>query len=534
MTCLHFAANNRRWMRGRTMKFFSFFSKKRGPVMTLILLAGVSFAGMVSAFIETPQAEAHFLHEHLKIGQLQAKLNWTTSDFDLPGQDKAKISKIISQTEHPFSTEGLRDVLTGQALDEVKSNICSLGKEVCNFPIRVNRQLSADHLNKDMRVVNVQETSRRVNLELKADMTSMDLRGLTDETRVLSFYQTQTGWVQNMSISVETAALSFGSREGQFRDWFAKTFVGLNYYPASASWTSFWKKFPRAEIEADLEKAKALNVNSLRIFLTHDYFDAADTREDAMTKLVAFLDMCEAKGLVVLVTLFDLRPDYQFSNWDTDTAHIDTVLSRVASHDALLGIDIKNQADLDFEFWGQGRIEAWLTVMARHIQTHYPHLPVTTGWSKAENATRLTDVFDFVTYHEYENPKGFETRLRGVIHAAGDKPVMITELGSTIWHPPFIIGMREKKQAARLDSQLRQASLADGVFVWTLNDFEHVSSGVVGPLPWRRAQQKHFGLIRKDGTLRPAADILTSFGERSQKQTEQSTFDSNIIQHSPL
>jgi len=53
-------------------------------------------------------------------------------------------------------------------------------------------------------------------------------------------------------------------------------------------------------------------------------------------------------------------------------------------------------------------------------------------------------------------------------------------------------------------------------------------------LPWRRAQQKHFGLIRKDGTLRPAADILTSFGERSQKRTEQSTFDSNIIQHSPL
>ena len=516
------------------MKTLSNIPKKRGAVTTMILLAGVTFAAVVSAFIETPQGESEFLHEHLKAAQLPANLNWTALDFDLPAQDKAKISKIISQTEHPFSTEGLRDVLTGQALDEVKSNICSLGKEVCNFPIRVNRQLSAVHLNIDMRVVNVQETSRRVNLELKADMTSMDLRGLTDETRVLSFYQTQTGWVQNMSISVETAALSFGSREGQFRDRFAKTFVGLNYYPASASWTSFWKKFPRAEIEADLEKAKALNVNSLRIFLTHDYFDAVDTREDAMTKLVAFLDMCEAKGLVVLVTLFDLRPDYQFSNWDTDTAHIDTVLSRVASHDALLGIDIKNQADLDFEFWGQGRIEAWLTVMARHIQTHYPHLPVTTGWSKAENATRLTDVFDFVTYHEYENPKGFETRLRGVIEAAGDKPVMITELGSTIWHPPFIIGMREKKQAARLDSQLRQATLADGVFVWTLNDFEHVSSDVVGPLPWRREQQKHFGVIRKDGTPRPAADILKSFGGRSQQQAEIPPLTSNPIRHAPL
>jgi len=515
------------------MTFPSSFPKKRGPVMTLILFAGVSFAGLVSAFIETPQSEAHFLHEHLKIGQLQANLSWTTLDFDLPGQDKAKISKIISQTEYPLSSEGLRDVLTGQALDTAQADICADNDALCNFPIRVNRQLSAIHINKDMRVVNVQETSRRVDLELKAERKSMQLQGLTDETRLLSFYQTQTGWVQNMSSSVKTDTPTFYSREGQFRDRFTKSFVGLNYYPASAAWADFWEIFPTAEIEADLEKATGLNVNSLRIFLTHDYFEAADTREDALIKLAFFLDMCEAKGLVVLLTFFDLRPDYQMSNWDSDTAHIDNILSRVGSHDALLGVDIKNQADLDFEFWGQGRVEAWLTVMARHIQTHYPHLPVTTGWSKAETATRLNDVFDIVTYHEYENPKEFETRLRDVIEAAGDKPVMITELGSTIWHPPFIIGVCEKKQAARLDSQLRQASLADGVFVWTLNDFEHVSSDVVGPLPWRREQQKHFGVIRKDGTPRPAADILKSFGGRSQQQAEIPPLTSNQIRHAP-
>jgi len=454
----------------------------------------------------------------------------------LPAQDKARISKIISQTEHPLSAEGegLRDVLTGQALDEVKSNICADRNELCSFPIRVNRQLSTAHFNKDLRVVNVQETSRRVDLEFNPERADIKLLNLTDEMRVLSFYQTQTGWVQNMSSSVKMDALSFSSREGQFRARFAKTFVGLNYYPASASWADFWKMFPIAEIDADLEKAKTLNVNSLRIFLTHDYFAAADTREDALTKLVAFLDMCESKGLAVLMTLFDLRPDYQLSNWDSDTAHIDTVLSRVASHDALLGIDIKNQADLDFEFWGQGRVEAWLTVMARHIQIHYPQLPVTTGWSKAESAPRLIEVFDFVTYHEYENPKRFAARLREVIEAAGDKPVMITELGSTIWHPPFITSMLEKKQASRLDGQLKQASQANGVFVWTLNDFEHVSRDVVGPLPWRRAQQKHFGLIRNDGTLRPAADILKSFGERSQKSAEKASLTSHAVQHSPL
>lgn len=517
------------------MKIASNYQKKRGVITTIVLLAGVTFAGVVAAIIETPQGQNSFLHEHLALVPLQENLNWEALDFDLPEQDKAKIAQIISRIEHPLFTKGLREVLAGPALDKAQSDMCAPNANICDFYIRVNRKLSVGHLNKDIRVVNVEEKSRRINLKLNNKSEPVvALKGLTDEERVLSFYQTQAGWVHNSSASLKTNSLSFHSREGQFRDRFTKTLVGLNYYPASASWADFWELFPRDEIEVDLEKAKALNVNSLRIFLNHDYFDAVETREEALSKLGIFLDMCEAKGLTVLLTLFDLRPDYTLSNWDADITHIDSVLSRVAAHKSILGIDLKNQADLDFKSWGKGHVKAWLTVMARHIQTHYSHLPVTTGWSKAENATGLNDVFDFVTYHEYEHPKGLEERLRQVSAAIGDKPVMITELGSTIWHPPFINSIRENKQAARLHHQLDQVSKAHGIFVWTLNDFDYVSADVVGPLPWRRAQQKHFGLVRDDGTLRPAADVLKSFGERAEKQAEKSIRDTQHIQLSPL
>ncbi|MEP1230970.1 MAG: hypothetical protein ABJG88_09875 [Litorimonas sp.] len=508
--------------------------KKRGAIMAMVLLVGVSFAGVVSAFIETPQGQNDFLHEHLEAVSLQAILNWKALEFDLPTQDKDKISKIISQAENPLAAKDLGQGLTGQALEKAQADMCVPDAPICNFHLRVNRQLSAVHLNKDMRVVNVEEKSRRVTLQLNAAIPGIELKGLADEERVLSFYQTQTGWVQNSSASLKITPPSFESRKGQFREKFSKDFIGLNYYPASASWADFWNVFPKDEVEADLEKAKALNVDALRIFLTHNYFDAEDMREEALFKLEALLDMCEAKGLSVLVTLFDLRPDYTLSNWEADIIHIDRVLSRIAAHKAVLGIDLKNQADLDFAHWGQGRVEAWLTVMARHIQTHYSHFPVTTGWSKAENAVHLNEVFDFVTYHEYENPKGLDTRLREVRAAIGNKPVMITELGSTIWHPPFIKSVGESKQAVRLHRQLQQAGQANGVFVWTLNDFEHVSRDVVGPLPWRRVQQKHFGLIRGDGSLRPAADILKSFGEQSQRPAENPILDSPHIPPSPL
>lgn len=510
------------------------FPKKRGTVLAGILLAGVVFAGVVSAFIETPQGKNNFLHEHLEPVQRQTELNWKALEFDLPDQDKAKISNIISEAERPILTKDLREVLTGQALDAAQINMCAPNAEICNFQIRVNRQLSASHLNKDMRIVNVEENSRRVSLKLRVGTPGVELANLADEQRVLSFYQTQAGWVHNRSASVETNPVSFASREGQFGEKFAKTFVGLNYYPASASWADFWEIFPKDEIETDLEKAKSLNVNSLRVFLTHSYFASEDTREEALSKLDAFLDMCAGQGLTVLVTLFDLRPDYTVSNWDADITHIESVLSRIETHEAVLGIDLKNQPDLDFDTWGQGQVEAWLTVMARHIQTHHPHFPVTTGWSKAENAARLNDIFDFVTYHEYENPKEVGERLRQVRAVVGDKPVMITELGSTIWHPPFIKAIREKKQASRLQRQLDQMSQANGIFVWTLNDFEHVSRDVVGPLPWRRAQQQHFGIIREDGTLRPAARVLKTFGEPSQRHSEKLSSEKQSTQHLPL
>ncbi|MEP3890773.1 MAG: hypothetical protein ABJN69_09905 [Hellea sp.] len=490
---------------------------KRIPVTLSLLLAGVAFAGLVSSIIESPQSEAEFLHAHLNPTSIESELLWEAVNFDLPEQDKLKLGRIITRSESSNSISEIQSVLTGQALDAAQKNTCSATNTTCNIPLRLNRRLRAVEVNKDFRVVNIEEKSLRVNLETKFDASDVTLQGISQETRILRFYQTQSGWVNNASEVVDTKRSTFPNRKGQFSDNFSKRFTGLNYYPASASWADFWKKFPLADIQSDLEKAKSLNVNSLRIFLNHNYFDKAETREEGLAKLRTFLDMCESKDIKVLVTFFDLRPNYTLSNWANDIQHIDSVLSNIHQHNAILGIDLKNQPDLDFENWGNGLVEGWLTVMARHVQTQYPNLAITAGWSKAENALRLKDVFDFITYHEYENPEGFQDRLNSIVAAVDEKPVMITELGSTVWHPPFIRRFAESAQAKRLQIQLKQAGTANGVFVWTLNDFDHVGKDVVGPLPWRQAQQRHFGLIRADDTFRPAADILKSFGNRPER-----------------
>ena len=492
--------------------------QKRFPVTVAALLTGVALAGLVSTLIGAPQGQYDFLHDHLEKGRGATEILWTPQQTKLKDQDKRKIAELIELTENPQFTPRRDKGLHGQALIHALEASCDSDAARCIRPVRIDRRLSVSNLNGDLRVANIEEQSLRIDFETSADIALTRFLGVVNETRNLRFYQTQGGWVQNNTQTLSQTPLSFEGRGDKFAYMASHNFVGLNYYPASASWATFWTEFPIGEIRSDLENASGLNVNALRIFLTHDYFDDPKTRDEAIAKLKVFLDLCREKDIKVLITLFDLRPDYSVSNWASDIRHIDRVLSSISGHAAILGIDLKNQPDLDFPHWGESLVEGWLTVTARHIQTHYPDLAVMTGWSDAEHALRLQGVFDVLTYHEYQNPKGFKGRLEAIRSKAGGKPVMITELGSTVWHPPFIRSMTEKAQAKRLETQLDQSANSNGVFIWTLNDFDHVGTEVVGRLPWRKAQQRHFGLHRADGSPRPSAAVLKAYGEQKSQQ----------------
>lgn len=492
---------------------------KRLPVSIGILLSGVAIAGFVSNVIESPVGSNEYLHEHLGKPVGITTQNWDGNSFQLPSQDRRILTGIVMQSEQPNWTSHPEAAITGQALAVAKEAACYSSANPCDFVFRLGREFSEANINKDLRVANIKEASLRVSFKSDPKAESIAIGEIVNETRLFRFYQTQNGWMQKTSEVLDSSFLDFNDRIGKFETKFSTDFIGVNYYPSSASWKDFWLEFPQDQIEADLELLSDMHANAVRIFLNHEYFDGEETQEEASAKLKVFLDLCAAKNIQVLVTLFDLRPDYTLSNMKRDVGHIDQVISSISAHPAILGIDIKNQADLDFSAWGQGVVEGWITVMARHIQIHYPDLPVTIGWSNSTSALNLTDVVDFVTYHEYGNVDGFSERLNFIKDNANNKPVMITELGSTIWSPFRTTRAAEVKQASRLEDQLSQSISAAGVFVWTLNDFDHVGSDVVGRRPWRKAQQKHFGLIRADGSARPAKNVFQAHADKLAAQS---------------
>ena len=94
----------------------SFHKKKRFPVTVSLILAGVAFAGLISAAIESPQSAEAYLHAHLSEAAEKPGINWSPTSFDLPEQDRSKIARIITSVEHSSSKDDLQKMLTDQAL----------------------------------------------------------------------------------------------------------------------------------------------------------------------------------------------------------------------------------------------------------------------------------------------------------------------------------------------------------------------------------------------------------------------------------
>lgn len=286
---------------------------------------------------------------------------------------------------------------------------------------------------------------------------------------------------------------------------------GLNYFPADRPWRRFWPNFDILQVRTDFARIRALGGTSVRIFLTHDDFTAPDP-SDALQNLARLLDVAQLEGLQVVPTLFDQRPGYRTGLWGQDAVMLANVLPILAAKGSVAVIDLKNEPDLDFESHGQGQVEAWLLTMLFQVRLLAPDLHVTVGWSSARYAGVLAPLLDAISYHDYTPPGESLSALQAAHQAAGDKPVLVTEIGYTSYDALLGWPASETAQAqaldARLDALLNAPRPADAVMVWTLTDFVQVDPGAVGANPLIRKRQAAYGMVDIHGREKPAADVL--------------------------
>lgn len=473
-----------------------------------ILSVAVIGGAAITLHLSTPAVSYDYFIDALPKTQQDNITTWIDGNIahekKLSAKDKGAFIRIIEASDRGQHTTFDRPVYIDQAGDAVAESSCTVKFEFCDYSILIAREVTPNFVHGDMRIISLTEKALRITVRRDNSAETISILSTDHQTRNIRFMFTLGGWVQKTSEVTSNAPLRNHDKTLEL----SEKLSGINYYPSSAPWNEFWTEFPEDEILKDLLLIKNLGGNSVRIFLNHADFTAAESKDLSKARLIRFLNFCEDYDIKVVVTLFDLRPQYQMSNWAQDAKYVDDIVGQIGDHPALFAIDLKNQADLDFENWGQDSVTTWLGIMAHSARAANPDIKLTIGWSDYLAVDAMTTNIDFISYHDYRDLDDLSSRLSYVKAKANGKPVMITEIGTTRWSPFSTKGKSAKKQAQRLQTQLSGLNSADGIFVWTLNDFDHVSTDVVGRRPWRRKQQQHFGLYNVDGAPLPAAQIF--------------------------
>ena len=282
--------------------------------------------------------------------------------------------------------------------------------------------------------------------------------------------------------------------------------LGINYYPRSQPWQLFKEDLDTSAITEDFRLITTKKLSTLRIFIPYAVFGKAAVEPEKLERLLRFMDLAHTAEIKVIITLFDFYGNYDLPDWNLTHRHAESIVNSVKDHPALLAWDIKNEPDLDFESRGKERVLAWLSEMLHQVKTWDPSHPVTIGWSQAEAAQELHDEVDFVSFHYYEDPSNFQQAFSTLKEVVGDKEILLGEFGYSSYSgiANLYTGSEEKQALYYNEMFTFIDQLQIPALLWTLHDFEDIPDQVVGKLPWRKARQKHFGLIRNDGTAKPA------------------------------
>lgn len=286
--------------------------------------------------------------------------------------------------------------------------------------------------------------------------------------------------------------------------------AGINYYPKAAPWNLFWPEYKTTNTIHDFATIQELGFNTVRIFISYADFGADAVTTSALTKLTHLLNQAQARELKVIVTLFDHHTDHRVDNWAADDRHLAALIPPFATHPAILAWDLKNEADRDYGLNSQPLTEAWLRHIAATVRRYDSNHLLTIGWSNPEAATALADLVDVVSFHYFDDAAAYHNRVTQLLTAVNPKPVLLQEFVLSTWNSFWPHGHSEAEQAhyyAELLRQHRTLPMA-GYLVWTLYDFARITLPEFS-LPWQRASQAHMGILRADGTPKPAAALLT-------------------------
>ncbi|GAC1409849.1 MAG: hypothetical protein NVSMB53_02880 [Gemmatimonadaceae bacterium] len=344
--------------------------------------------------------------------------------------------------------------------------------------------------------------------------------------------------------------------------------LGINYWPRRSA-MYMWEKLDLGEVRADMMQIADLGFDVVRVFaLTKDFLPAPSTVDASMvSRLVEVARAASDAGLTVVPTLIVLNMSgtIWWPAWMLDTqgqpgdlfsdptivrsqALLAESCARALANDpAISGFDLANEIDDAQRPRSREAGCAWASTLASTIRIAAPGTPIRIGTHlpslTTENNMRVDDlatVADQDVMHAYPlysefarsflDPElvPFSCALTAGLSGASRRSLM-QEFGLCTAPPgtqgrtindDFLGQARtqylasEDEQASYYEVVLERllATGAGGAYAWCYGDYD--------PLLFERSpftsaiRERTFGLVRADGTEKPAADVFRRFSER--------------------
>jgi endo-1,4-beta-mannosidase len=301
---------------------------------------------------------------------------------------------------------------------------------------------------------------------------------------------------------------------------------GVNYYPRETPWSGLWTKTPPEVFRRDMELAASLGINTVRTFvlfspeLEQGGLVQADGTPTAtyLTKIDDLLVAGWRHGIRVILCLeFSQQWLAALQKADRWERAISALVSAHQDDGRVLLWDLMNEPDDDAK-WTDGTRDYLREALPRVRQLDPNHL-TTVGLTWRIDRLVSVGLPDVIQYHEY-CPKA-DLFARGSARVSqtianqrrtgGQRPLLIGEFGmSTARDPQYgadqslLAGLSAapgtEAEQARLYAAVLEAAEKDrvaGVLPWCLHDY-----------PIKNPNESHFGLVRGDGSLKPAALLL--------------------------
>jgi endo-1,4-beta-mannosidase len=286
----------------------------------------------------------------------------------------------------------------------------------------------------------------------------------------------------------------------------------MNYYPAQHGWGRMWQESTPAEIQADFHRIAGMGVNAVRLIVPTDVFGYPDPAPVMLKRLARAVALASTEGMKVQMTLFDSFSAYRDLAGSQRWAR--AVLTPFRGDARVAFVEVRNEldpADARAMAWARSMIPYVRSISSRPVaaSSRVPGPGDVVAFAalvRALSASR-PDVF---SYHFYGDPTLALDRIGRAVALASPTPLFVGEAG--------VATAQTSTAAVDPVAELGQ------VWFFKLVEWATYSLGLPPAAPWIFSDfapgslapgtpggEYRMGLLRADGTAKPAFEALSAF-----------------------